>query len=256
VNQKPIGRTPRSIPATYVGLMTHLRSLFAQLPESKMRGYRPGYFSFNLKGGRCEVCQGAGEVKLEMHFLSDAYVPCEACQGMRYHAEAQKIRFKGKSIADVLRMSVEEAKDFFRSHRSIYEKLKTLSLVGLDYIHLGQSSTTLSGGEAQRVKLSKELSKRSTGKTLYILDEPTTGLHLEDIKKLIELLHLLVDRGNTVIVIEHNMHVIKNCDWVIDLGPGGGKDGGHLVAAGIPEQVSQIKSSITGQVLKKYLPNP
>lgn len=253
ISQKPIGRTPRSTPATYVGLFPLIRDLFAQLPEAKMRGYRPGHFSFNVKGGRCEACQGNGMQKIEMHFLSDVYVPCESCQGRRYSREVLNIRFKQKNIAEVLQMSVEEATPFFENQPQIHRKLKTLLKVGLDYMTLGQSSTTLSGGEAQRVKLSKELSKRGTGKTLYILDEPTTGLHFEDVKKLVQLLHELVDQGNTVLVIEHHLDVLKNCDHVIDLGPEGGDGGGRIVAAGTPEKVSLSKTSVTAPYLKKTL---
>lgn len=252
INQKPIGRTPRSVPATYVGLFPLIRDLYAHLPESKMRGYKQGHFSFNVKGGRCEVCQGAGQVRVEMHFLSDVFVGCETCQGRRYSREVLNIRFKDKSIADVLEMTVAEAFDFFKNHRLIARRLETLMRVGLDYMHLGQSSTTLSGGEAQRVKLSRELAKRGTGRTLYILDEPTTGLHFEDIKKLIDLLNDLVDQGNTVLVIEHNMDVIKTCDYLIDMGPEGGKAGGQIVAEGTPEQVSEAGTE-TSVFLKQHL---
>ncbi|MCC7405700.1 MAG: excinuclease ABC subunit UvrA [Bdellovibrionales bacterium] len=250
INQKPIGRTPRSIPATYVGLFPLVRDLFAELPEAKIRGYRPGHFSFNVKGGRCEVCGGGGQVKVEMHFLTNVYVTCDACNGQRYTRETMNMRFRDKSIVDVLNMSIEEALEFFEHHPPIARKLETLMRVGLDYLTLGQSSTTLSGGEAQRVKLSRELSKRSTGKTLYILDEPTTGLHFDDIKKLMELLHQLTDQGNTILVIEHQLDVIRNCDWLIDLGPEGGVGGGEIVAVGTPEQVAREKRSITGQFLK------
>lgn len=253
INQRPIGRTPRSTPATYVGLLPMIRDLFANLPESKLRGYEPGRFSFNVKGGRCETCQGHGQIKVEMHFLSDVYVTCETCQGKRYNRETLNIKYKEKSIADVLQMSVEEALEFFKHHNHIHRKLDTLHRVGLDYMTLGQSSTTLSGGEAQRVKLSKELSKRGTGKTLYILDEPTTGLHFEDIRKLVELLHELTDNGNTLLVIEHNLEVIKTADHVIDLGPEGGRGGGEIVATGTPEDLAKNSRSLTGQFLKPVL---
>jgi excinuclease ABC subunit A len=253
INQRPIGRTPRSVPATYVGLFPMIRDLYAALPEAKMRGYRPGHFSFNVKGGRCEACQGAGQIRVEMHFMSDVFVRCETCQGRRYNREILNIKFKEKSIADILAMTVEEAADFFKNHRHIHEKLETLHRVGLDYMTLGQSSTTLSGGEAQRVKLSRELSKRDTGKTLYILDEPTTGLHFEDVSKLIDLLQELASHGNTVVVIEHHLDVIKVADHVIDLGPEGGTGGGRIVATGSPEMVAKNAKSITGEFLKPYL---
>lgn len=253
INQRPIGRTPRSTPATYVGLLPMIRDLFASLPDSKLRGYEPGRFSFNVKGGRCETCQGHGQIRVEMHFLSDVFVKCETCQGKRYNRETLNIKYKEKSIADVLQMSVEEGLEFFKNHSQIHRKLETLHRVGLDYMTLGQSSTTLSGGEAQRVKLSKELSRRGTGKTLYILDEPTTGLHFEDVKKLVELLHELTDQGNTLLVIEHNLEVIKTADHVIDLGPEGGKGGGEIVASGSPEEIIKIKRSLTGQFLKPVL---
>jgi excinuclease ABC subunit A len=253
INQRPIGRTPRSTPATYVGLFPLIRDLFAQHPESKLRGYAPGRFSFNLKGGRCENCQGQGENRLEMHFLSDVYVSCEICQGKRYNAETLRVQYKGKSISDVLSMNVAEALEFFKNHSLIYRKLETLHQVGLDYISLGQSSTTLSGGEAQRIKLSRELSKRSTGKTLYILDEPTTGLHFDDVRKLCELLQQLVNQGNTVLVIEHNLEVIKIADYIIDLGPEGGRAGGYIVAQGSPEQIVKAEASATGIFLKSLL---
>jgi excinuclease ABC subunit A len=223
------------------------------LPEAKIRGYRPGHFSFNVKGGRCETCQGAGQIRVEMHFLSDVFVKCETCQGRRYNREILNIKFRDKSIADVLAMTVEEALEFFQNHKHIHRKLETLHRVGLDYIQLGQSSTTLSGGEAQRVKLSRELSKRDTGKTLYILDEPTTGLHFEDVRKLIDLLQELVNHGNTVIVIEHHLDVVKSSDHVIDLGPEGGSGGGRIVASGTPEAIVKSKPSITGEYLKPYL---
>lgn len=253
INQRPIGRTPRSTPATYVGLFPMIRDLFANLPDSKLRGYEPGRFSFNVKGGRCETCMGHGQIRMEMHFLSDVFVTCDTCLGRRYNRETLNIKYKGKSIADVLEMSVGEALEFFRNHTQIYRKLETLHRVGLDYMTLGQSSTTLSGGEAQRVKLSKELSRRGTGKTLYILDEPTTGLHFDDIRKLVELIQELADQGNTVLVIEHNMEVVKSADHVIDLGPDGGKGGGYIVATGTPEQVAKVSSSETGKFLKKVL---
>ncbi len=253
IDQSPIGRTPRSNPATYTGLFGPLRDLFAELPESKARGYRPGRYSFNVKGGRCEACEGDGMVKIEMHFLPDIYVECEVCHGKRYNRETLEITYKGKSIADILSMTVEQAYDFLRNIPVIRTKLETLHKVGLDYIELGQSATTLSGGEAQRIKLSKELSRRSTGRTLYILDEPTTGLHFEDIARLLKVLSELVSAGNTVIVIEHNLDVIKSCDYLIDLGPEGGDRGGEIVAVGTPEQISRAEKSYTGQYLKKAL---
>ena len=253
IDQSPIGRTPRSNPATYTGLFTPIRELFTFLPESKIRGYGPGRFSFNVKGGRCEACQGDGLVKVEMHFLPDVYVPCEVCKGRRYNRETLEVRYKGKSIADVLDLSVADAMEFFESQPRIRAKLELLNDVGLGYIHLGQSATTLSGGEAQRVKLATELAKRDTGRTLYILDEPTTGLHFEDVRLLLEVLHRLVDKGNTVIVIEHNLDVVKTADWVIDLGPEGGERGGDVVAAGTPEQLAQAKASSTGQFLRRTL---
>ena len=249
INQAPIGRTPRSNPATYTSAFTIIRDWFAGLPESKARGYKPGRFSFNVKGGRCEACQGDGVIKIEMHFLPDVYVQCDVCHGMRYNRETLDIKFRNKSIADVLDMTVEEALDFFKAVPAIRTKLETLMRVGLSYIHLGQQATTLSGGEAQRVKLAKELSRRATGKTLYILDEPTTGLHFEDVKKLLEVLHQLVNTGNTVIVIEHNMEVVKTADWIVDLGPEGGDKGGKVVATGTPEDIAAHKKSYTGQHL-------
>ncbi|MGF1533107.1 MAG: excinuclease ABC subunit UvrA [Bernardetiaceae bacterium] len=254
VDQSPIGRTPRSNPATYTGLFTDIRSLFAAMPESKVRGYKPGRFSFNVKGGRCEVCEGAGKQTIEMDFLPDVHIECPACRGLRYNRETLEIRFKGKSIADVLNMSVSEAKDFFVNHPKILRKLKTLYDVGLGYITLGQHATTLSGGEAQRVKLATELSKRDTGNTFYILDEPTTGLHFQDIHYLLEVLQRLVDKGNTVLVIEHNLDVIKVADWVIDLGPEGGQQGGQIIAVGTPEQIIHVPESHTGRFLKSELP--
>jgi excinuclease ABC subunit A len=253
VDQSPIGRTPRSNPATYVGLFTPIRDLFSALPDAKIRGYKPGRFSFNVKGGRCEACHGDGLIKVEMHFLPDVYVECEQCGSRRFNRETLEVLFKGKSIADVLEMTVEEALEHFSAQPRIHQKLETLASVGLGYIHLGQSATTLSGGEAQRVKLSKELSKRNTGKTIYILDEPTTGLHFEDIRKLLEVLNRLVDAGSTVIVIEHNLDVIAAADWIIDLGPEGGGLGGKIVAAGTPEAVAKIRGSHTGRYLKGHL---
>ncbi len=255
IDQRPIGRTPRSNPATYTGAFTPIRDWFAGLPESQARGYKPGRFSFNVKGGRCEACQGDGVIKIEMHFLPDVYVTCETCKGARYNRETLEITFKGKSIADVLDMTVENAQEFFKAVPSIREKMDALMRVGLGYIKVGQQATTLSGGEAQRVKLSKELSKRSTGRTLYILDEPTTGLHFEDVRKLLEVLHELVDQGNTVIVIEHNLDVIKTADHIIDIGPEGGDGGGHIVATGTPEQVANTPASHTGRYLTGMLPN-
>jgi excinuclease ABC subunit A len=253
IDQSPIGRTPRSNPATYTGLFTPIRELFAELPEAKIRGYGPGRFSFNVKGGRCEACQGDGLVKIEMHFLPDVYVPCEVCKGRRYNRETLEVRFRGQSIADVLEMTVEDAASFFENQPRVRQKLETMNDVGLGYIHLGQSATTLSGGEAQRIKLATELSKRDTGRTLYILDEPTTGLHFEDVRVLLTVLHRLVDRGNTVLVIEHNLDVIKTADWIIDLGPDGGTRGGTIVAAGTPEDVAQVAASHTGHYLKPML---
>lgn len=253
IDQSPIGRTPRSNPATYIGVFTDIRELFAELPESKMRGYKPGRFSFNVKGGRCENCHGEGVIKVEMHFLPDVYIPCEVCKGKRYNSETLEITYKGKNIADVLDMSVEYALEFFDKIPSIKRKLQTLYDVGLGYIKLGQPATTLSGGEAQRIKLAAELSKKSTGRTFYILDEPTTGLHFADVEKLVDLLHRLVDLGNTVLVIEHNLEVIKTADYIIDLGPEGGERGGEIVAEGTPEEVAQNPRSYTGQFLKKIL---
>ncbi len=253
IDQRPIGRTPRSNPATYTGAFTPIRDWFAGLPEAKARGYKPGRFSFNVKGGRCEACQGDGVIKIEMHFLPDVYVTCETCKGARYNRETLEIKFKGKSIADVLDMTVEDAQEFFKAVPSIREKMDALVRVGLGYIKVGQQATTLSGGEAQRVKLSKELSKRSTGRTLYILDEPTTGLHFEDVRKLLEVLHELVDQGNTVVVIEHNLDVIKTADHIIDIGPEGGDGGGQIVATGTPEEVASVAESHTGRYLKSML---
>ncbi|WP_372989494.1 excinuclease ABC subunit UvrA [Sulfitobacter sp.] len=253
IDQRPIGRTPRSNPATYTGAFTPIRDWFAGLPEAKARGYKPGRFSFNVKGGRCEACQGDGVIKIEMHFLPDVYVECETCKGQRYNRETLEVKFKGKSIADVLDMTVEDAQTFFTAVPSIREKMDALMRVGLGYIKVGQQATTLSGGEAQRVKLSKELSKRSTGRTLYILDEPTTGLHFEDVRKLLEVLHELVDQGNSVIVIEHNLDVVKTADHIIDIGPEGGDGGGRVVATGTPEQVAEVAESHTGHYLKPML---
>ncbi len=253
INQSPIGRTPRSNPATYTGAFTHIRDWFAGLPESKARGYKAGRFSFNVKGGRCETCQGDGVIKIEMHFLPDVYVQCETCKGKRYNRETLEVKFKGKSIADILDMTVEDALVFFDAIPAIRDKMQTLTDVGLTYIKVGQQATTLSGGEAQRVKLSKELSKRSTGKTLYILDEPTTGLHFEDVRKLLDVLHKLVDQGNTIVVIEHNLDVIKTADHIIDIGPEGGHKGGKIVATGTPENICTIQKSYTGQFLKEIL---
>ncbi len=256
IDQSPIGRTPRSNPATYTDLFTHVRELYSLTPEAKVRGYKPGRFSFNVRGGRCEACKGDGQIKIEMHFLPDVYVPCETCHGRRYNKETLEVRFKGKSIADVLEMSVEEALEFFAKIPKIRRRLQTLHDVGLDYIRLGQPATTLSGGEAQRVKLAAELSKVATGRTLYILDEPTTGLHFADIEKLLEVLQRLVDSGNTVLVIEHNLDVIKQADWVVDLGPEGGEEGGELIAAGAPEHVAEVEESYTGQFLREVLSRP
>lgn len=253
IDQSPIGRTPRSNPATYTGLFTPIRELFANMPESKLRGYSAGRFSFNVKGGRCENCAGDGIIKIEMHFLPDVYVPCEVCHGKRYNREALEIHYKGKTISDILELTCEQALDFFQNIPAIARKLQTLVDVGLGYIALGQSATTLSGGEAQRIKLSTELSRRPTGKTLYILDEPTTGLHMADVDKLLHMLHALVDAGNSMVVIEHNLDVIKNADWLIDMGPEGGNAGGQIVAQGTPEQVAKVAESYTGQYLKKML---
>ncbi|MGH3012353.1 MAG: excinuclease ABC subunit UvrA, partial [Gaiellaceae bacterium] len=256
IDQSPIGRTPRSNPATYTKLFDSIRELYSQTPDAKVRGYKPGRFSFNVRGGRCETCKGDGTIKIEMHFLPDVYVPCETCGGKRYNRETLEVRFKGKSIADVLEMSVEEALGFFAKIPKIRRRLQTLHDVGLDYIKLGQPATTLSGGEAQRVKLSSELSKVATGRTLYILDEPTTGLHFADIEKLLEVLQRLADAGNTVLVIEHNLDVIKQADWIVDLGPEGGEAGGEVIASGTPEQVAEAEESYTGQFLRELLPSP
>jgi len=253
IDQSPIGRTPRSNPATYTGLFTPIRDLYAMLPESRERGYRPGRFSFNVKGGRCEACQGDGLKRIEMNFLPDVYVTCDVCRGRRYNHETLQVKYKGYSIADLLDATVEEALGRMENIPQIRPKLQTLNDVGLGYIHLGQSSTTLSGGEAQRIKLAKELSKRQTGRTFYVLDEPTTGLHFDDVRKLLDVLQRLVDLGNTVVVIEHNLDVIKTADWIIDLGPDGGEYGGRLVAAGTPEQVAKSRKSYTAEALRKVI---
>ena len=253
IDQSPIGRTPRSNPATYTGIFTPIRELFSGTQEARSRGYKPGRFSFNVRGGRCEACQGDGVIKVEMHFLPDVYVPCDACKGKRYNRETLEVRYKGKTIDEVLAMTVEDARVFFDPVPVIARKLQTLIDVGLSYIRLGQAATTLSGGEAQRVKLARELSKRDTGKTLYILDEPTTGLHFHDIQQLLTVLHRLRDHGNTVVVIEHNLDVIKTSDWIIDLGPEGGQGGGEIIAEGTPEDVSLVKGSHTARFLKPML---
>ena len=253
IDQSPIGRTPRSNPATYTGVFDMIRDLFASTVDAKERGYKKGRFSFNVKGGRCEACSGDGIIKIEMHFLADVYVPCEVCHGRRYNRETLEVKYKGKSIYDVLNMTVEEAAKFFENVPSIRRKMETLNDVGLSYVRLGQPSTTLSGGEAQRVKLATELSRRSTGKTIYILDEPTTGLHFADVHKLIEILHRLTEGGNTVVVIEHNLDVIKTADYIIDVGPNGGDRGGQIIARGTPEEVAASEISYTGQYIKKYL---
>jgi excinuclease ABC subunit A len=253
IDQSPIGRTPRSNPATYTGVFTDIREQFAQLPDAKMRGYKPGRFSFNVKGGRCEACQGEGILKIEMHFLPDVYVQCEICKGARYSRETLEVHYKGKSIAEVLDMTVSQGLKFFENIPRIRGKLDMLQDVGLGYIRLGQSATTLSGGEAQRVKLAKELGKRATGRTIYILDEPTTGLHFADIRKLLDVLQRLVDTGNTVLIIEHNLDVIKTADHIIDLGPEGGNLGGEIVAVGTPEEVARTTASHTGRYLRSYL---
>jgi len=253
IDQSPIGRTPRSNPATYTGVFTLIRDLFSQTLESRSRGYKSGRFSFNVKGGRCEACNGDGLIKVEMHFLPDIYVLCDVCSGHRYNRETLEIKFKGKTIAEILEMTVEDALEFFHAIPKITKKLQTLMDVGLSYITLGQNATTLSGGEAQRVKLSKELSKSDTGQTLYILDEPTSGLHFHDIKQLLLVISRLRDRNNTIVIIEHNLDVIKTADWVVDLGPEGGNKGGEIIAFGTPEMVSQSANSFTGKFLKKYL---
>jgi excinuclease ABC subunit A len=254
IDQSPIGRTPRSNPATYTGAFTPIRELFASMPEARARGYKPGRFSFNVKGGRCEACQGEGIIAIEMQFLPDVYVPCEVCHGKRYNREALEVLYRGKNISDVLDMTVEEGLEFFENIPSIRNKFQTLYDVGLGYVHVGQPATTLSGGEAQRIKLSSELSRRATGKTLYILDEPTTGLHFADIERLLGVLQRLTDAGNTVLVIEHNLDVIKCADWIIDLGPEGGDAGGRIIASGTPEQVAMVDASYTGLALREMLP--
>jgi excinuclease ABC subunit A len=253
IDQRPIGRTPRSNPATYIKVFDEIRRLFAQLPEARIHGYKPGRFSFNVKGGRCEACQGDGVRKIEMHFLADVYVKCEECDGRRFNDATLKVDYKGKSIADVLDLTVAEAAELFTAHPKIAGPLRLLIDVGLDYLHLGQPSPTLSGGEAQRIKLARELSKRATGHTLYLLDEPTTGLHFDDVRKLLAVLGRLVEAGNTVIVIEHNLDVIKTADWIVDLGPEGGPDGGQIVAQGTPDRVAEEKASYTGRYLAKLL---
>ena len=253
IDQSPIGRTPRSNPATYTGVFDQIRDLFAMTKDAKARGYDKGRFSFNKKGGRCEACGGDGIIKIEMHFLPDVYVPCEVCHGHRYNRETLEVKYKDKSIYDVLEMTVEEACDFFSNVPSISRKIETLKEVGLGYIKLGQPSTTLSGGEAQRIKLATELSKRSTGKTIYILDEPTTGLHFADVHKLVDILGKLKEGGNTIVVIEHNLEVIKTADYIIDIGPEGGAKGGTVVASGTPEEICKVEQSYTGKYLKKYL---
>ena len=253
IDQSPIGRTPRSNPATYTGLFSYIRDLLTQTIEAKSRGYKPGRFSFNVKGGRCEACQGDGMIKVEMHFLADVYVKCDVCEGRRYNEQTLEVRYKGKNISDMLNMTVEEALEFFQALPAIKKKLATLNDVGLGYITLGQSAITLSGGEAQRIKLAKELSKRSTGKTLFVLDEPTTGLHFADIELLLTVLERLKNQGNTVVVIEHNLDVIKTADWIIDLGPEGGSGGGQIIATGTPEEVAKVSNSFTGQYLEKML---
>lgn len=253
IDQDPIGRTPRSNPATYTGVFDDIRDIFAKTPEARLRGYEKGRFSFNVKGGRCEACQGDGVKVISMNFLPDVYVPCEVCHGKRYNEETLQCTYKGKNIYDVLEMTVEDSLDFFANHPKIKNKLQTLSDVGLNYIKLGQSSTTLSGGEAQRVKLASELQKRPTGKTIYILDEPTTGLHTDDVNRLIAVLERIVDNGDTVIIIEHNLDVIKCADWIIDLGPEGGDGGGTIVAQGTPEDIIKVEESWTGQYLKKTI---
>ena len=253
IDQSPIGRTPRSNPATYTGIFTPVRELFAGTQEARSRGYKPGRFSFNVRGGRCEACQGDGVTKVEMHFLPDIYVPCDVCKGKRYNRETLEIKYKGRNIAEVLDMTIEDALEFFEPVPSIHRKLQTLMDVGLSYVRLGQAATTLSGGEAQRVKLSRELSKRDTGSTIYILDEPTTGLHFEDIRQLLDVLHRLRDGGNTVVIIEHNLDVIKTADWIVDLGPEGGSGGGEIIATGTPEDVAKNKKSHTGRFLLPLL---
>ena len=253
IDQSAIGRTPRSNPATYTGIFTDIRDLFSATPEAKLRGYQPGRFSFNVKGGRCEECEGDGLKRIEMHFLPDVFVTCEVCHGKRYNRETLEVTYKGKNISEALDMTVKEGIEFFSSISTLKKKLQTLEDVGLAYLHLGQSATTLSGGEAQRVKLATELLRRSTGQTFYILDEPTTGLHFEDIRRLIEVLERLVDKGNTVLVIEHNLDVLKTVDYIVDLGPDGGSGGGYIIATGTPEEVAKVEKSYTGQYMKKML---
>ena len=255
IDQSPIGRTPRSNPATYTGLFDMIRDVFAATPDAKARGYKPNRFSFNVKGGRCEACSGDGIIKIEMHFLSDVYVPCEVCKGRRYNRETLEVRYKGKNIYEVLEMTVDEALDFFRPIQKIARKLETMRDVGLGYVKLGQPATTLSGGEAQRVKLATELSRQATGRTIYVLDEPTTGLHVADVERLIQVLDRLAESGNTVVVIEHNLDVIKTADYIIDLGPEGGDGGGTVVTTGTPEEVAECEASFTGQYLKRALNN-
>jgi excinuclease ABC subunit A len=255
IDQSPIGRTPRSNPATYTGVFTQIRDFYAMLPESRERGYKAGRFSFNVSGGRCEACQGEGQRRIEMNFLPDVYVLCEVCGGRRYNHETLAVKYNGNSIADLLEMPVADALPILENIPQVKQKLQTLVDVGLGYIHLGQSAVTLSGGEAQRIKLARELSKRQTGKTLYLLDEPTTGLHFDDVKKLLDVLHRLTDLGNSIIIIEHNLDVIRNADWIIDLGPEGGEDGGRIVAQGTPEAVARVKKSYTGQALTAYFGN-
>jgi len=252
IDQSPIGRTPRSNPATYTGVFTAIRDLYAMLPEARERGYKPGRFSFNVSGGRCETCQGDGQRRIEMNFMPDVYVTCEVCNGRRYNQETLAVKFNGYSIADVLDLAIEDALPVLADIPNVRQKLQTLVDVGLGYIHLGQSATTLSGGEAQRMKLARELSKRQTGRTLYLLDEPTTGLHFDDVRRLLEVLHRLTDLGNTVIIIEHNLDVVRNADWIIDLGPEGGEDGGRIVAEGTPEYVATVAHSYTGEFLRRY----
>jgi excinuclease ABC subunit A len=254
IDQSPIGRTPRSNPATYTNLFTLIRDLFASLPDSKVRGYRSGRFSFNVKGGRCEACEGQGQLKIEMQFLPDIYVACDVCHGARFNRETLQVRYKGKNIAEVLDLTLDEAMEFFANVPRIVHKVQTLCAVGLGYMKIGQPATTLSGGEAQRIKLSRELSKRATGRTLYVLDEPSVGLHAADVHKLIDVLQQFVNEGNTVIIIEHHPDIIKVADWIIDLGPEGGEAGGYIVAEGTPENVAQVEASYTGQFLKRILP--
>ena len=253
IDQKPIGRTPRSNPATYIKVFDEIRRFFALLPDARVHGYKPGRFSFNVKGGRCEACEGDGVRKVEMHFLADVYVRCEVCEGKRFNEATLAVRYKGLSIADVLELTVSEALELFGAHPKVAEPLRLLERVGVDYLHLGQPSPTLSGGEAQRIKLARELSRRATGRTLYILDEPTTGLHFDDIKKLLGVLQALVDAGNSVVVIEHNLDVLKTADWIIDLGPEGGPGGGQVIATGTPEEVAKVKGSHTGRFLRPLL---